>query len=149
IWGLPCESLYERPDSIIDSVMPEDRMRWAVALAEQTLHPQTELEYRILRPDGQMRWIRTRLFPIQGAQPDMLRMAGVSEDITDRKCAELEILEISSRERHLMGQEIHDGICQHLIGIAYLTKALERSLSTQDHAHAERAAHIGQLVQES
>ena len=63
IWGRSCQSLYEDANSLLDTVMPEDRGRLAAALAEQSLLPQTEIEYRILRPDHSLRWIRTRTFP--------------------------------------------------------------------------------------
>ena len=65
---------------LLDSVMPEDRGRLAEALAEQSLLPQTEIEYRVMRPDHSMRWIRTRMFPVQtkgtGCVPARRRFAG-------------------------------------------------------------------------
>jgi len=150
IWGVSCETLYRHPESIVDSVVPEDRMRWILAMSEQALHPQnTELEYRIRRPDSTVRWIRTRLFPIRNGPKDALRVAGISEDITDRKLVEREILEISGRERQRMGQEIHDGICQHLTGIAYMLKTLEQNLTECSSKEADSAAHMGQLLHQA
>lgn len=46
---------------------------------------ETELEYRILRPDGSVRWILARSFPIRDEAGEFYRIAGVSEDITERK----------------------------------------------------------------
>jgi len=149
IWGMPCETLYNQPESIIDSVVLEDRMRWIVAMAEQALHPQTEVEYRIQRPDGTIRWIRTRLFPMPDERKEIHRVAGISEDITDRKLVECEILEFSHRERRKMGQEIHDGICQRLTGIAYMLKTLEQDLANQASHESEKAAYMGRLLRES
>jgi len=148
IWGASRESLYENPAAIIESVLPEDRMRWVVGVADQA-HPQTEIEYRIRRPDGQVRWIRTRLFPIPDKSGEVLRVAGVSEDITDRKVAEKEILEVSGRERRRMGEEIHDGICQQLTGIVYMLKTLEKKLSDHGLTEAHDAAHMGRLMRQT
>jgi PAS domain S-box-containing protein len=149
IWGRRVADLYEHPEMILEAVLPEDRMCWIMAIAEQALHAQTELEYRIQHPDGSVRWIRTRLFPIREGRRDVLRVAGISEDITERKLVEREILEISDRERQRMGQEIHDGICQNLTGIAYMMKTLERDLKAQDAPEAEEAAHMGQLLRQT
>jgi PAS domain S-box-containing protein len=149
IWGIPCEDLYQHPESIIDSIVPEDRMRWVTAMAEQALHPHTEIEYRVLRPEGAIRWIRTRLFPIREGHQDVLRVAGISEDITDRKLAEREILEISARERQKMGQEVHDGICQHLTGVSYMLKSLEQDLTSGNSELAVQATHMNRLLRDT
>jgi len=149
IWGRSCESLYSDSNSILETVMPEDRARLAAALAEQSLLPQTEIEYRIVRPDHSLRWIRTRTFPVRTQGLDVYRFVGVSQDITDRKVAEKSILEISARERRRIGQDLHDSLLQQLTGIAYMNKALQKrlaELSTQDAAEAD---YIGQLLQEA
>jgi signal transduction histidine kinase/ActR/RegA family two-component response regulator len=56
-------------------------------------------EYRVVRPDGSIRWVRDRGFVVQGedGQPD--RLAGVAEDITDRKQAEYEREQLLHREQ--------------------------------------------------
>jgi hypothetical protein len=45
-------------------------------------------EYRIVRPDGRVRWIRERTFPVRNDDGEIYRIAGVAEDVTDRKEAE-------------------------------------------------------------
>jgi hypothetical protein len=47
-----------------------------------------EVEYRVVREDGSWRWVRDRAFPVMDASGKVYRIAGVSEDITDRKWAE-------------------------------------------------------------
>jgi len=149
IWGRSCQSLYEDPDSLLETVMPEDRARLAAALAEQSLLPQTEIEYRILRPDHSLRWIRTRTFPVQTQGLDVYRVVGVSQDITDRKVAEKAILEIGARERRRIGQDLHDSLLQQLTGIGFLTKALQQRLAEVSVNDAAEAARIGELLQEA
>ena len=150
IWGRSCRSLYEDHNSILQTVMPEDRSRLAAALAERSLLPQTEIEYRIVRPDHSLRWIRTRTFPAQTHSGESPRVVGVSQDITDRKVAEKAILEISARERRRIGQDLHDSLLQHLTGIAYLNKVHQQRLAKQaKNKESPHAAYIGELLQEA
>jgi PAS domain S-box-containing protein len=88
VWGRSCESFYEQPWSLLDSVVPEDQERFVASLEAQTRGEATEVEYRILRPDGSVRWIRDRSFPVREASGEVHRVAGVAEDITERKRAE-------------------------------------------------------------
>ncbi|MCM3871116.1 MAG: PAS domain S-box protein [Pyrinomonadaceae bacterium] len=87
VWGRTRESLYSDHQTFIDSIHPEDRQRVVDFLAEV---PQQgfQLEYRILRPDGQVRWIWDRGFPIEDESGRVYRLAGLAEDITERKMAE-------------------------------------------------------------
>ncbi|WP_435196706.1 bacterio-opsin activator domain-containing protein [Natronomonas sp. EA1] len=95
VWGRPREELYEEPRSFLDAIHPEDRERVQAALDAQTEGRYDET-YRIVRPDGAVRWIRDRAVVIPGAGQDVYRVAGIAEDITERK----------RRERMLTG--LHD-----------------------------------------
>lgn len=91
IWGRTCRSLYEHPTSWMDAVHPEDQERVRrSALENQALGKYNE-EYRILRGDGSIRWIRDRAFPVRDEQGTVYRIVGVAADITDYKRAEQEI----------------------------------------------------------
>jgi len=85
VWGNTCQSLYESPESFLDAVHPEDRdaARHAFVSHQPFLH-----EYRIIRPDGSVRWISDRGFPVRDARGEVYRLAGIAEDITERKQAE-------------------------------------------------------------
>jgi len=73
----------------------------------------------------------------------------VVRDITDRKRLEREILEVSSREQQRIGQDLHDSLGQHLTGITFLTKVLERKLERKSPEEAKEAAEIGRLVMQA
>jgi len=96
VWGRTRESLYADPYSFLEAVHPEDRWR-----VEQTIKENQETgfssEYRIVKGDGSVRWIRDRGFPIKNEQGIVYRIAGIAEDITDRK-AEEEARRKSARE---------------------------------------------------
>lgn len=67
-------------------------------------------------------------------------------DVTEHKRLEREIIETSSREQQRIGQDLHDGLGQHLTGITFLTKVLERKLDAKAPEEAKEAAEIGRLV---
>jgi PAS domain S-box-containing protein len=87
LWGETRESLYHRHGGDRGH-RPEDRERvLRHALLKQTRGEYDE-EYRIIRRDGTLRWIHDRAFPIRNADGTMDRIAGIAEDITERKQAE-------------------------------------------------------------
>src|SRR6202040_3872529 len=58
IWGRSCDRLYAKPTSWMDPIHPADRERVAEAIRLQSISGQHDLTYRIVRPDGSLRWIR-------------------------------------------------------------------------------------------
>lgn len=88
IWGRTCRSLYEQPMNWLEAIHPEDRERVMKAvLAIQNLGTYDQ-EYRIIRPDQSIRWIRDRAFPIKDATGKIYRITGIAQDITENKRAE-------------------------------------------------------------
>lgn len=90
IWGRTRMSLYEQPQSFMDAVLPDDR---ASVLAQLASHAagRWECQYRILQPDGRVRWIYDKGFPIRDETGNLRLMTGVATDITDGKKAEEEL----------------------------------------------------------
>jgi PAS domain S-box-containing protein len=70
-------------------------------------------------------------------------------DITERKRMERALLEISAREQQLIGQDLHDGLGQHLTGIAFMSKVLAQQLAEADMTQADQAQKIVSLVNEA
>lgn len=73
---------------------------------------------------------------------------GFIRDITERKRLEKEILEISEREQRRIGQDLHDGLCQHLAGIEMLAQVLAQKLSSKSKEASARANDIAKAVRE-
>jgi PAS domain S-box-containing protein len=88
LWGRSCASLYENPTSFFDAVHPEDKERILQAIQNQYRGVPFSEEYRIVRPDGSLRWVWGRTFPIGNAAGEVYRIAALAEDITARKHAE-------------------------------------------------------------
>src|ERR1700733_5453395 len=90
IWGRTCQSLYDNYQSLLESVHPDDRERAARMMGRKRETQGYDEEFRILRPDGEIRWIQARCYPVRGKQGETIRFAGITEDITERKAAEKE-----------------------------------------------------------
>ena len=89
IWGRTCESPYQQPRSFLEAVHPEDRERVISAMRSEHADAQGQfrLEYRIHRPDGSVRWIRDRGFPIRNQAGQLVRIVGIADDISEHKLA--------------------------------------------------------------
>ncbi|HEU0291761.1 MAG TPA: PAS domain S-box protein [Anaerolineales bacterium] len=96
IWGRPRMSLLQNK-AFIETVFPEDREAVLQVLVDQRGGRKTEMEYRITRPDGSVRWIWDRAFPIFDDSGKVVRLAGIAADITERKRAEQELRESQVR----------------------------------------------------
>src|SRR5207253_6411382 len=80
--------LYEEPLSFLEAVFSADRDRVLAAIQRQRQGEAGSVEYQIIRPDGSIRWIRDRGFPITNEAGQVYRVAGVAEDITEQRKAE-------------------------------------------------------------
>jgi PAS domain S-box-containing protein len=88
IWGQSCLSAYAEPSSWIQSIHPDDRER-VIRESERTATvSQAQIEYRILRPDGDVRWIWARTFSAPTETGGATRLIGIAQDVTERKQAE-------------------------------------------------------------
>ncbi len=133
VWGRSCQSLYDDPKSWSYDLHPEDRAA-ATAAFGQASSGAYDLEYRIIRPDGEIRWIHDRAFPVYDREGRAYRVAGLSEDMTERKNVEQELrqardelemrrqsqvrsltsdlLLAEERERRQLAIDLHDGLNQ-------------------------------------
>jgi two-component system, cell cycle sensor histidine kinase and response regulator CckA len=109
IWGRTCESLLEQPDSLFDAIHPDDRLRVLDTFKAESTEP-SELEYRIVRPDDSERWIRGRTFPVRDAAGLVVRIAGVAEDVTEKRQWEIQLRQSQKMEAvgRLAGGVAHD-----------------------------------------
>ncbi len=97
IWGRTCKSLYDTPASFIESIHPEDRELVVQTMQRQMRGETTDTEYRVIRADQSIRWVRDRGFPIRDETGRVYRVAGIADDITEQKRAQ-ESLSESQKE---------------------------------------------------
>lgn len=88
IWGRSRESLIAQPETWLDAVHPEDREEVLANFGKQSRGEFVEYEYRIMRPDGEIRWIEAHVFPVRNQEGEIYRCAGSAQEITKRKRAE-------------------------------------------------------------
>jgi PAS domain S-box-containing protein len=85
IWGKSCKSLYESPKEWTDAIHPDDRERILRAAYEKQEIGEYNEVYRIVRPEGTIRWIRDRAFPVKDHDGNPYRIVGLAEDITEER----------------------------------------------------------------
>ena len=88
IWGRSRDDLIAEPMSWVDSIYPDDLEQVLANFERQKRGEFVEYELRIIRPDGEIRWIQARAFPVKDESGKPYRVAGFALDITDRKRAE-------------------------------------------------------------
>ena len=123
---------------LLSTQLAAEAMRHITA-AIKTREPQTFV-CQYLLPD------ELRDFEARGVACADDEVLVVVRDVTDRKRLEREIIEASSREQQRIGEDLHDSLGQHLTGITFMTKVLERKLTQKAPDEAAEAAEIGKLV---
>jgi signal transduction histidine kinase len=131
---------------ILDLIVLEQRAAaeyWLGQVLKNTAPPTVEWDF--LRADGQSLKleISTRLIEQNGQQ---IEVEGIARDITERKRLEREILEISNREQRRIGHDLHDGVCQQLVGICYLTETVAERLQEKGAPESEEVERISRLL---
>ncbi|HEY9631961.1 MAG TPA: PAS domain S-box protein [Coleofasciculaceae cyanobacterium] len=102
IWGRSSQPLYENSRNWMDTIYPEDRTYVATMYERLNQGEFIEEVYRIVKPDGSVRWINDRAFPVYDAQGRLYRTAGIAEDITERKLTEAALRESEQKYRSLV-----------------------------------------------
>lgn len=90
VWGRPVQSLQEDPRSWLAAVHPEDVPGVRAALELQA-SGEYDVEFRVLRPDGTIRWVRDRAFPVREEDGSVTRVAGIAEDITEIRARDMQL----------------------------------------------------------
>ena len=88
IWQRSRTSLYENSLSWLDAIHQDDIQRVKNAYLELIQTGEYDEKYRIIRPDASIRWIRDRAFPIRNEAGEIVRIAGIAEDITEQQKVE-------------------------------------------------------------
>ncbi|MFT3841619.1 MAG: PAS domain S-box protein [Myxococcaceae bacterium] len=84
IWGRSCESLLKDSTQWVEAIHPEDQARVRAANAV-ILTQGYDVQYRVVRPDGSLRWVHDRSFVVRNPAGEPTAIGGVAEDITERR----------------------------------------------------------------
>jgi len=91
-----------------DAMHPEDRERMRQRFERLAQSDGYEEEYRLLGPGGELRWIAERGFPVRDAGGHSYRFAGISQDVTLRKRAEVMLIEADRRKDEFLAMLSHE-----------------------------------------
>jgi two-component system, LuxR family, sensor kinase FixL len=132
----------------VTQLIPRDRVKenrgfTATVLKGKAVH---DVETVRVAKDGRRIDVSLTLSPIYNSTERISGIAAILRDITDRRRLEKEVLEISDFEKQRIGQDLHDDLCQHLVGVAMLCSILERDLRQYGLKQAEDAAQIKTMV---
>lgn len=97
IVGRSLEDVRSLPNQLLDVILPEDQH---IVIRERELEDsgfKTEMTYRIIRPDGSIRWIQDKGTPVFDKDGKVIRVVGIASDITERKLAEFELQKRASQ----------------------------------------------------
>jgi PAS domain S-box-containing protein len=145
VWGRSEQSLYVSPLAWLDAIHPEDRQRITEAVKSKQTAGTYDEEYRIVRPDGGIRWVRDRAFPVRDAAGAVYRIAGVVTDISKEKQAETalkayadymrylsrRLSEVEETERRNINRELHDRIGPNLVALKLNLQMMRSRLSRE------------------
>jgi PAS domain S-box-containing protein len=102
VWGRSVESLYAEPNGWADYFLPEDRQTVLDAIAQFVDGVAgLDVECRITRPDGEIRWVQTRGFRVRDAEGKIIRLTGVTSDVTERRKAQEQLQLLETCVEHL------------------------------------------------
>src|SRR6185369_14081307 len=148
MYGLPAGGFGRTQMSFENLVHPDDRanvaqlVHWAFKTGEST-----EGEWRVIWPDGVVRWITGRWRVLKSESGEPLRMIGVNIDVTERKIAEDaltrlsgQLIEAQEEERKRIARELHDDYNQRLAMLAIDLEKLGEDVA--------QSSEVGQRLQE-
>lgn len=147
IWGRARETLENGFASWLATLHPDDREGVQRDFARGVRTGLfTPMEYRILWPDGTVRWIRDSAWGIRDRRGRVVRVAGVFRDITEQRRLESEILQAAEAERQRIGRDLHDELGQSLTAIGYLADAIREDLARAKRPEAAEIRKLGRLI---
>ena len=146
VWGRSCQSLLQRPNSFFDAIHPDDRARVVDTIRADSSLPY-ELEYRVVRPDRSVRWIRDRAFPVRDTAGLLIRIVGVAEDVTEKRQWEIQLRQSQKMQAigRLAGGVAHD--FNNLLSVIFGHSALLTASSPSQERLRDSVAEINRAAE--
>ncbi|MBW4677886.1 MAG: PAS domain-containing protein [Desmonostoc geniculatum HA4340-LM1] len=113
IWGRSIEEVYTSSDIFGEAIHPSDRQHFIADTPKRTQGEYDE-EYRIVRPNGAIRWIHSRAFPIKNDEGEVYRITGIAEDITERKQAEIALQSLVESTASTTGHDFFPTLVEYI-----------------------------------
>ncbi|TVQ57008.1 MAG: PAS domain S-box protein [Spirulina sp. DLM2.Bin59] len=139
IWQQSCADLYQNPHIYQQVVHPEDQDMFEVFLAQQKQEA-CELEYRIVRLGGEVRWIRDRAFPIRNVAGVIYRITGIAEDISTHKFTEAALQVLLKNTAAKIGKDFFRALAKQLAAVLNVRFAVISAAVDQPPTRAQTLA---------
>lgn len=138
--GVPASQLVRNRERWRMFIHPDDRERIDEEFQSKARHGEYDVIYRVVRPDGVIRWIHDVAVAVREETGAVRRIIGVAEDITDRRALEREIADAATHEQQRLSRDLHDSIGQELTGLSLMAAKLTQRLRRERASEAEAAA---------
>jgi PAS domain S-box-containing protein len=164
LWERSLESVYQSPRSFLEAILTDDLDRFLGVIEKYHRNGRAyECEYRIVRKDGEIRWIHERGFPLHESFHGIELMAGVCIDITERKKAEealrrtnealsrahkqrkilsKRLIDLLEKDRRQIAMELHDHIGQTLTSLKMDIEMIREKLKPEQRALGARITEV-------
>ena len=126
IFGIPQEQLHGNPDGLFDLVYPDDLPGFREAITAQ-FERDYDIEYRVVHPDGSLHWLWSRAAPVRDAAGRVVKLVGITEDITARKEAENRIRELNAELARMVLREQELSRTDELTGLGNRHRYVEEA----------------------
>lgn len=140
IWGRSCQDLYGNPKSFLAAIHPEDRGRVSSKVQNALSGEPYSEEFRIIRPDGTVRWVWDRSFQVLDQAGRLYRFVGITQDITERRQAEEEIRRLN--------QDLEHRVAERTSELALVNKELESRNREVERANRMKSEYLTRMSHE-
>ena len=152
IWGRSGQALYENPAAWIDAIHEDERERIRTAFGRVLQGNLMDMEYRVVRPDGSIRYIHAQAFPVLNTEGKTARIVGLAQDVTKSKWDEIARRE-AEEKIHLLLESTAEAIyginldgdctfcnsaCVRMLGYESAAELLGKNMhDVMHHSHAD------------
>jgi PAS domain S-box-containing protein len=121
VWGRPAAAVLEDPANLAETIHPDDRASALDALSRVRNGEAVRRKYRILRPDGSLRWIQETIFPIPDERSEVRRAGGIAQDVTNQGGSQVYVVDVDDTVRQRLTLLLQ--------GVGYQVKAFASTTS--------------------